>query len=118
MQTFIEINASLQKLLSGNEKCDEDEDAHNDEADKQHDPYVSAMLRRQHKKQKHLNLLPFLTSEAKESMQFFKGIQSNFFPLQNYLLPLKQFFMLSFLNKTFIIQILETLTYILQIHLS
>ena len=38
-----EINASLQKLLSGNEKCDND-DA--DNADWQHDPFVSAMLRK------------------------------------------------------------------------
>ena len=46
-----EINASLWKLLGGNEKCDED-DANDDadDTDVQHDFYVSAMLRRQYKK--------------------------------------------------------------------
>ena len=44
-----EISASLQTLLSGNEKCDNDTvDASND-AYRQHDPYVSALLRRRHK---------------------------------------------------------------------
>ena len=32
-------------LLNGNKKCDNDTDY---DADGQHDPYVSAMLRRQH----------------------------------------------------------------------
>ena len=43
-----EVNASLQKLLSGNKKCDDtDDDATaDDDADGQHDPYVSVMLRR------------------------------------------------------------------------
>ena len=45
LQTLNEINASFQKLLSGNEKCDED----SDDVDRQHDPYVSAMLCRRHK---------------------------------------------------------------------
>ena len=37
-------------LLNGNEKCDDN--TNGDNADRQHDPYVSAMLRRQHKKNK------------------------------------------------------------------
>ena len=55
-----EINASLHKLLSGNKKCDDStndstndgtDDAYDnayevDDANKQQDPYVSAMLRR------------------------------------------------------------------------
>ena len=47
LQTLNEINASLQKLSSGNEKCN----ANNvdDNTDGQHDPYVFAMLHRQHK---------------------------------------------------------------------
>ena len=48
---FNKINASLQKLLSGNENCDNDTadaDAATDDADGQHDPYVSVMLRRRH----------------------------------------------------------------------
>ena len=53
-----EINASLQKLLSGNEKCDDDTnddaaaaaaDNNDDDADGQHDPYMSAMLRQRHR---------------------------------------------------------------------
>ena len=49
LQTSNEINASLQKLLIGSEKCDDDAaDANN--ADGQHGPCVSAMLHRQHKK--------------------------------------------------------------------
>ena len=40
-----EINTSLQKLLNGKEKFDDD----TDDADGQHDPYASAMLRRRHK---------------------------------------------------------------------
>ena len=50
LQSLNEINASLQKLLNGNEKCDDDIDDADDEtdtdndADGQHDPYVSAML--------------------------------------------------------------------------
>ena len=40
------------KSLSGNEKCDDDDDDvdTDDDADRQHDPYVSAMLRRRHNK--------------------------------------------------------------------
>ena len=49
LQSLNEINASLHKLLSGNEKSDDDTD---DDADGQHGPYVSAMLRRRHKKGK------------------------------------------------------------------
>ena len=51
-----EINAFLQKLLSWNKKCDNDTDVadadvnDDDDTDRQHDPYVSAMLRRRHKK--------------------------------------------------------------------
>ena len=41
----MEINASLQNLLSGNKKCDDAA-----AADGQHDPYVSAILRRRYKK--------------------------------------------------------------------
>ena len=33
--------------MSGNQKCDDETD---DDADGQHDPYVSAMLRRRHNK--------------------------------------------------------------------
>ena len=46
LQNLNEIYTSLQKLLNGNEKCDDD----TNNADGQHDPYVSAMLHRQHKK--------------------------------------------------------------------
>ena len=48
LQTLNEINASLQKLLSRNEKCDDN--ATYDNMDRQLDSYLSAMLRRQHKK--------------------------------------------------------------------
>ena len=51
-----EINASLQKLLRENEECDDDI---GDDMDGQHDPYVSAMLRRQHKKLSHNALMLF-----------------------------------------------------------
>ena len=41
----------VQKLLNRNEKCDNDtDDDAADDADGQHDPYVSAMLRKRHKK--------------------------------------------------------------------
>ena len=49
LQTLTEINASFQKLLSRKEKCDDDDDEASD-ANWQHDPHVSAMLRRRHKK--------------------------------------------------------------------
>ena len=45
-------NVFLQTLFSGNETCDVDADddayvaTNNDDADGQHDPYVSVMLRR------------------------------------------------------------------------
>ena len=48
-----EINTSLQKSLNENEMCDDDTKTAADnaavdtDADGQHDPYVSAMLRRQ-----------------------------------------------------------------------
>lgn len=45
-----EINGSLQKLLIGKEKCDDnDTDDDADDADGQHEPYVSVMLRRRRK---------------------------------------------------------------------
>ena len=50
LQGLNEINASLQNVLNGKEKCDDDIDDADDDADGQHDPYVSAMLRRRHKK--------------------------------------------------------------------
>ena len=43
LQTSKETNASLQILLSRNEKCNDDTDS-----DEQHDLYVSAMLRRRY----------------------------------------------------------------------
>ena len=46
LHTLNEISTSLQMLLSGNEKCDDDTD--DDDADGQRDPYVSAMLGRRH----------------------------------------------------------------------
>ena len=52
LQNLNEIHTSLQKLFNGNEKCDDDTDAaaaDDDDAGGQHDPYVSAMLRRRHK---------------------------------------------------------------------
>ena len=49
LQNVNEIHTALQKLLKGNEKCDDDTDDADDDtaddADEQHDPYVSAMLR-------------------------------------------------------------------------
>ena len=60
LQRLNEINASLQKLLSRNEKCDDDTDADNDtdddKGDGRHDPFVSAMLWRQHSKYTQHNL--------------------------------------------------------------
>ena len=44
------MQKSLQKLSSRNEKCDDDTDDADDDADRQHDPYVSATLRRRYKK--------------------------------------------------------------------
>ena len=44
-----DINASLQCLNGGNKKCDDDTAATND-ADRQQDPYGSAMLRSRHNK--------------------------------------------------------------------
>ena len=51
LQSLNEINASLQKLLSGNKKFDDNTDNADADADAggQNDPYVSAMLRRWHK---------------------------------------------------------------------
>ena len=47
LQSLNEINASLQKLLSGNEKCDDDTTYY---AEGQHGPNVSVMLCRRYKK--------------------------------------------------------------------
>ena len=44
------MNASLQKLMGGNDKYDDDTDAaDDDDADGHHDPFVPGMLRRRHK---------------------------------------------------------------------
>ena len=48
--TSNKINTSLQKLLSGNETCEDDTDV---DEDGQHEPCVSTMLRRRHKVTKH-----------------------------------------------------------------
>ena len=50
LQSLNKINASLQKLLSVNKTCHDDDAADDDDdVDGQHDPYVFAMLRRQTK---------------------------------------------------------------------
>ena len=72
LQSLNEINTSLQKLLNGNEKCDDDtddDDADDDDADGQYDPYVSAMLRRRHKNNYHT------ATECFNSLLIYTGVE-------------------------------------------